>query len=83
MVPKHDVITIVDPAIDLDDQMQRHTGKIDDPGADDMLTPDLDPVDGAAPQTRPYPLLGEAGGLAEIAATVSLLPLREKVAGEA
>jgi len=66
MVPKHDVITVVNPAVDLDDQTQRHTGGID----------------GVAPQTRPYPLLGEAGGLAKIAG-VFLLPLREKVARRA
>ena len=82
VIPKHDVITIMHPAVDLDDQTQRHTGEIDDPGADFMLTPDLDPIDGAAPQTRPYPLPGEARGPAKIAG-VFLLPLREKVARRA
>jgi len=53
MVANPDVITVAHPSIDLDDETQRHTGEIDDVAADVVLTPHLDPVDGAAPQTRP------------------------------
>jgi hypothetical protein len=64
VIVQHDIVALMHPAVDLDDQPQRHAGEIHHMSADRMLATHLPAVDGAALQPRPYPLLGQPADLA-------------------
>jgi hypothetical protein len=65
VVVQDDLFAFMHPAVDLDDQPQRHAGEIDHEPADRVLAAHLPAVDGAATQSRPYPLLGQPADLAQ------------------
>jgi len=65
MIAGHDLIPIMDTAVDLDHQPQTIAGEIRDISINRMLATELVAVDPSAPQQRPYALLGKAGLLSK------------------
>lgn len=63
MVSQHDVIPVVDPAVDLEDEPEAIAGEVGDVGANGVLAAEFVAVDPACPQAVPQAALSQSGVL--------------------